>query len=440
MTYLTSSFLPPGHAARYSPERMRDGLEGRRILLGVSGSIAAYKAAELARILMRRGAEVQVVLTAGGARFVAPLTFGALTAKPVITDVFALGAKLESPSMIEHVERAHAIDLLVVAPASANTIARLACGLADDALSAIALATRAPILIAPAMEPGMWQNAATRENVARLVARGTAFVGPEEGELASGRSGVGRMSEPELIADACGRLLSPRDLDGVGVLVTAGPTWEAIDPVRVLSNRSTGAMGMEIARAAALRGGRVTLVLGPTSLPVPSDRGLSVVRVESALEMLAACEAVVDAGGVQVMIAGAAVSDFRPAAPRGSKLKRSAADASTLTLVENPDVLATIASKMRATSSVPVVVVGFAAETENAEAHAREKLAKKKCDVVIANVVGRSVGFGGGETEVLAVFADVSRGVKRFGPAGKAAVAQFVLDQVIEVEEQLGPR
>src|SRR5262245_35343019 len=237
---------------------MRDGLDGRRILLGVSGSIAAYKAAELARILLKRGAEVQVVLTAGGARFVAPLTFGALTGKPVITDVFALGAKLEAPSAIEHVERAHAIDLLVVAPASANTIARLACGLADDALTAIALATRAPILIAPAMEPGMWQNAATRDNVAKLVSRGVAFAGPEDGELASGRSGVGRMSEPELIADACARLLSPRDLDGVGVLVTAGPTWEAIDPVRVLSNRSTGAMGIEIARAAAARGARVT--------------------------------------------------------------------------------------------------------------------------------------------------------------------------------------
>lgn len=411
-------------------------LDGRRILLGVSGSIAAYKAAELARALLKRGADVQVALTDAGARFVSALTFGAITARPVITDVFALGPVLADggSSTIEHVERAHAIDLLVIAPATANTIAKLACGLADDALSAIALATRAPILIAPAMEPGMWENAATRENVARLAARGVTFVGPEEGQLASGRSGVGRMSEPEKIAEAVERSLGPRDLRGVGVLVTAGPTWEPIDPVRVLSNRSTGAMGIEIARAAASRGADVTLVLGPTLLPVPSDRGVRVERVETAADMLAACTAAVERGAVRALIASAAVSDFRPASAKGSKLKRGEAGAGTIELRENADVLATIAGMMRDRPGVAPAIIGFAAETEDAEAHAREKLVKKRCDVVIANVVGATRGFGAGETEVMAVFA--ARASKRFGPAGKAAVAQFVLDQLIEVLEQ----
>lgn len=206
-------------------------LSERRILLGISGSIAAYKAVELLRLLKKRGASVQVVMTKAAAQFVGPLTFGALSGKPVITDVFALGAVLEAPSPIEHVEQAHAIDLLLLAPATANTIARLACGLADDALSSIALATRAPILIAPAMEPGMWENAATLENVAKLRARGARFVGPERGELASGRSGLGRMSEPEVIAAAVEQVFAPGDLAGERVVITAGPTWEAIDPV-----------------------------------------------------------------------------------------------------------------------------------------------------------------------------------------------------------------
>src|SRR5688572_15729875 len=211
-------------------------MEQPRILLGVTGSIAAYKAVELARLMTKRGAEVQVALTRGAREFVTPLTFQSVTSRPVLFDLFALS------DQIEHVERAHEVDLVIVAPASANTIAKLACGLADDPLTATVLATRAPILIAPAMETGMWENAATRENVAKLVARGVGVVGPAEGELASGRSGAGRMVEPEEICEAVFARLTPKDLVGVDVLITAGPTWEPIDPVRVLTNRSTGAM------------------------------------------------------------------------------------------------------------------------------------------------------------------------------------------------------
>ncbi len=407
---------------------MSAALSERRVLLGVSGSIAAYKSVELLRALKKRGAGVQVVMTESATRFVGSLTFGALSGKVVITDVFSLGSVLEAPSPIEHVEQAHGIDLLVIAPATANTIARLACGLADDALVSIALATCAPILIAPAMEPGMWENAATVENVAKLRARGVRFIGPVSGELASGRSGLGRMSEPEEIAEACERILVPGDLRSERFLITAGPTWEAIDPVRVLSNRSTGAMGIEIAQAAAARGAEVTLVLGPTLLPVPEYRSLRVMRIESARQMLAACE--VAAGEATVIIASAAVSDFRPAETKTSKLKRSAAGAKELKLVENPDVLATLAKQANGRA----VIVGFAAETEDVELHARGKLEKKRCDLVIANLVGTNEGFGAKDTSVLAVKKDGPS--ERFGPASKAEVAQFVLDQVAALKKQ----
>ncbi|MCK6552423.1 bifunctional phosphopantothenoylcysteine decarboxylase/phosphopantothenate--cysteine ligase CoaBC, partial [Myxococcota bacterium] len=316
---------------------MTDPLHGARVLLGISGSIAAYKSAELARLLKKRGADVQVVMTEAAQRFITATTLQALTGRPVLTDLWALGASAEASvavprgdadrrSDIEHVEQAHGIDLLLVAPATANTLARIACGLADDVLAAIALATRAPILAAPAMEPGMWEAAATRDNCARLAARGVAFVGPAAGELASGRSGVGRMSEPEEIVEAAARVLAgPGDLGGERVLITAGPTWEAIDPVRILSNRSTGAMGIAIAEAAAERGAEVTLVLGPTMLVPRAVRGLRVVRIESAREMLEAARAAL--AGTTVLVGTAAVSDFRPESPHAQKLKRSAGDA-----------------------------------------------------------------------------------------------------------------
>ncbi len=396
---------------------------GPRVLLGVSGSIAAYKAVEIARLLQKGGAEVEACLTRGALAFVTPLTFEAITRAPVRTEV--LGTE---GGEIAHVEQAHAADLILVAPASANLLARLAAGFADDALTATILATRAPLLLAPAMETGMWDNPATTDNVARLVARGAQILGPGEGALASGRSGRGRMLEPEEIVERAFLALGPRDFAGRAVLVTAGPTWEPLDPVRILSNRSTGAMGIEIAVAAARRGAQVTLVLGPTHLVPPAHPGLKVVRVETALQMLAAGEAALTPESV--VIGTAAVSDFRPAASRPQKLKRSDPAAANLALAENPDVLATLGSKLGAGG----VLVGFAAETEDVEAHALAKLKKKGCQLIIANQVGPAQGFGAGETKVVAL--DAAGGRAPFGPASKTKVAQFVLDQVARVGKQ----
>ncbi len=393
-------------------------MERPRILLGVTGSIAAYKAVEIARLMSKRGAHVQVALTRAAQAFVTPLTFQSITGTPVLSDLFA------ASDQIQHVERAHEVDLVVIAPASANTIAKVACGLADDPITATVLATRAPILIAPAMETGMWENAATRENVARLAARGVELVGPVEGPLASGRSGAGRMIEPEEVVEAAFARLHPKDMVGVDVLITAGPTWEVIDPVRVLTNRSTGSMGIAIARAAKLRGARVTMILGPTHLPPPA---VEVVRVETAQQMLDA--AVARIADQDVLIAAAAVSDYRPLDPRREKLKRSDPAASSLLLVENPDVLTALARRAKKGA----VRVGFAAETADLIPNAREKLKRKGCDLVIANLVGKSRGFGAGETAVVAVDAKTENA---FGPAGKDEVAQFVLDQVVRHLEQ----
>lgn len=396
---------------------------GPRVLLGVSGSIAAYKAVEIARLLQKGGAEVEVCLTRGALAFVTPLTFEAITRAPVRTEVLGTDG-----GEIAHVEQAHAVDLILVAPASANVLARLAAGFADDALTATILATRAPLLLAPAMETGMWENPATTDNVARLVARGAQILGPGEGALASGRSGRGRMLEPAEIVEQVFGALGPRDFAGREVLVTAGPTWEPLDPVRILSNRSTGAMGIEIAVAAARRGGQVTLVLGPTHLVPPSHPGLKVVRVETALQMLAAAEAALRKNSV--VIGTAAVSDFRPAAARPQKLKRSDPAAAQLALAENPDVLATLGTKLGEGG----LLVGFAAETEDVEAHALGKLKKKGCHLIIANQVGSAQGFGPGETKVVAL--DDVGGRAAFGPASKTKVAQFVLDQVARVGKQ----
>lgn len=393
-----------------------------RILLGVSGSIAAYKAVELLRALTKGGASVQVALTRGARAFVQPLTFEAISGRSVLVDVLAVEG-----GEIGHVERAHEVDLLLVAPASANVIARLAHGMADDPVTAIALSTEAPKMFAPAMESGMWNNAATTANVASLESRGWVRVGPGSGALASGRSGVGRMVEPEVIAQSVFSRLGSRDLAGRRFVITAGPTWEPLDPVRVLTNRSTGAMGIAIANAAARRGADVQLVLGPTHLR-PSA-AVTVHAVETAEQMLAAASAIDDA---DVLIATAAVSDFRPRDAKSAKLKRGHAGADVLELAENPDVLATLSAKWRATRP-GLVVVGFAAETEDLVDNARAKLAKKGCDLVIGNVVGADRGFGGGETEVVAVRA---HGETRFGPAPKDAVAEFVLDQVVGVGEQ----
>lgn len=396
---------------------MQDG--SPRVLLGVTGSIAAYKAVELVRLLAKAGVSVQVAMTRGATAFVRPLTFEAVSQNRVLTEVLEHG-----DDGIQHVERAHEIDLVLVAPASANTLARLRAGMADDQLSAIALATRAKKAFAPAMEPGMWRNPATLENVATLESRGWTRIGPDSGALASGRSGEGRMVEPAVLFEHALRLVGPNDLSGRHVLVTAGPTWEPLDPVRILTNRSTGAMGISIAAAAARRGARVTLVLGPTHLSPPNHPLVTTHRVESATEMLAAAER---AAPVDVLIGTAAVSDFRPKSASASKLKREHDGSDRLELVENPDVLKTLAAAWPDT-----LVVGFAAETEDVVDNAKKKLARKGAKLIIGNVVGPDAGFGAGETSVIAVRADSET---PFGPASKPAVADFVLDQVVSLVE-----
>ncbi len=412
---------PPREGEIVAGGSPRAGTGPTSVLLGVTGSIAAYKALEIVRGLRRAGHEVQVVMTPSARRFVAPLSFEALSGRPVMTELWA-----GDDGAIAHVEQGYDHDVAVVAPASAHSLARLAHGLADEILSATLLSSAAPLVLAPAMETRMWRHPATRANVASLIARGARLVGPGSGALASGRSGEGRMAEPEEVLAAVQAALGPHDLAGRRVVITAGPTHERLDPVRVLANRSTGAMGIELARAAARRGARVTLLLGPTHLEPPPE--VETVRIESALDLLAAGEAVID--DADVLIAAAAVSDFRPAEPWDHKLKRSASEARRLELVENPDVLATLAARRRqAPGGDAAVIVGFAAETEDVERHARGKLARKGCDLVIGNLVGPDRGFGPGETSVLAVRAEGPAAV--FGPAPKAAVADFVLDQVL---------
>jgi phosphopantothenoylcysteine decarboxylase / phosphopantothenate---cysteine ligase len=389
-------------------------VQGARIFLGVSGSIAAYKAVQLARLLKQSGAQVQVGLSAGAQRFIQPLTFEAITAAPVLTSLWG-----STQSQIEHVEQAHAVDLVLVAPATANLLARMAAGMADDIVAATCLSTTAAIVVAPAMETGMWNHPATQENLDRLRSRGVGVVDPESGELASGRSGLGRLAELETIVAAVRARLQPPDLAGRRIVITAGPTHERIDPVRILGNRSTGAMGIAFADMAAARGAHVDLVLGPTHLCPPPN--VTSHRVESAQQMLQATDQLVDQA--DVFIAAAAVSDFRPEQSAKQKLKRNQAGAHSIALIENPDILATLAPRIK-----KGVVVGFAAETENLEENAKGKLVKKGCHMVVANHVGPGVGFGERQTEIVLVTKDEDS--ESFGPASKSEVACFVLDRI----------
>lgn len=388
------------------------------VLLGVTGSIAAYKAVEVARRLGAAGCRVQVLMTASAARFVTPTTFEAITGRPVLDDPWA-----RRSGEIAHVERADEAALLLVAPASAHTLARLALGLADDILTATALSTGAPIVVAPAMEHGMWHHPATQAHVRTLESRGVVRVGPATGALASGRSGDGRMAEPAEVAEAALlRLRGPARLAGRRILVTAGPTWEPIDPVRVLSNRSTGAMGIAIADEAARRGAQVDLVLGPTHLaPIPAVRAH---RVETAAEMLASCLERLE--GVDFVVGAAAVSDYRPAAPRDRKLKRGGEDGAVLALEENPDIIATLA----AGAGPSTRVIGFAAETEDLVENARGKLDRKRLHAVVGNQVGVDAGFGPAETRVVLVRPGVEPHWS--APGDKAAMARFIWDQLEE--------
>jgi len=399
----------------------------RTVILGVGGGIAAYKACEIVRLLVKGGADVRVVMTPNATRFVGPLTFQALSGHPVLVDLLDPA----SEASYGHLELARRADLLLVAPATADLIARLRAGMGDDAVTTTALACTCPVLLAPAMNTRMWEGAAVQENLGALRARGFHVVGPSTGELADGDVGEGRLADPPEIAAAVARLLGPRDLAGRRVLVTAGPTREPLDPVRYLSNPSTGRMGFEVARAAARRGAEVLLVSGPTSLRDPD--GVTVVRVGTAEEMAAA---VLGAAEDQdLLVAAAAVADYRPRDPSPSK-KKKADGPETLVLERTRDILATVGERLAGGERSPVLV-GFAAETEDVVGNAREKLRRKRCDLVVANPVGEpGAGFGGDRNRVSIVGPSRVEEVE----GTKAAVADSILDRVVPLLDARRPR
>ena len=390
-------------------------LEGRRIVLGVTGSISAYKAADLASKLRQAGATVEVIMTRAATQFITPLTFQSLTGLPVVVDMFAT-AEPEA-----HVEVARRADALVIAPATADCIANLAHGQTPDMVTLTALATTAPILVAPAMDSQMWEHAATQANVESLRARGMAFIGPASGRLASGRIGAGRLAEPQQVVGALRALLGQRsgDLARRHIVVSAGPTQEPIDPVRYVGNRSTGKMGFAIAEAARDRGARVTLVSGPVALETPF--GVDRVDVSTVAEMLAALQqATADSDAI---IMSAAPADFRPANPADHKLKKEeGAVLMTIELTRNPDILATLPGGG--------VRVGFAAETRNLAAYAQAKLPAKRLHLIVANDVSAAGSGFGTETNQVTIFHDDGRS-EELPLLSKYAVAHAILDRVL---------
>ncbi len=395
------------------------GLDCKRVVLGVSGGIAAYKAADLASKLSQAGALVDVIMTEGARKFVTPLTFAALTHRPVRTDIFEdwLGEDTG------HVGLAHGADVLVVAPATAHTIARLALGLSDDLLGAVYLSTRAPVLIVPAMESGMYTHPATQQHLETLKQRGAVVMTPAEGHLASGASGVGRMPEPaEILAEI--RIVLGREgtLKGRRVVVTAGGTHEAIDPVRFVGNGSSGKMGYAIAEEALYGGAEVTLISGPVALQAPY--GVKVVRVTGAREMEGAVrEAVVD-GRADALVMAAAVADYAPAEVAEQKIKKTG-DTLSLTMTRNPDILGNLAGM-----DLPGLVrVGFAAETQDLVENAREKLRKKKLDMIVANDAVASIGAD--ESAITLITRD--GGMEQLPPAPKGENARVIVGKLVEL-------
>jgi phosphopantothenoylcysteine decarboxylase / phosphopantothenate---cysteine ligase len=398
-------------------------IRGRRILLVIGGGIAAYKSLDLIRRLRERGGAVRVVMTAAAQAFITPLSAGAIAGEHPYTDLF--DAKTEFD--VGHIRLARDTDLVVVAPATADLMAKMAGGHADDLASTVLLATDKPVLIAPAMNPRMWEHPATRRNFDRLVADGVAVVGPNRGEMAEhGEIGVGRMAEPLEIVAAVEALLAPRAkglLAGKHVLVTAGPTHEPIDPVRYIANRSSGKQGYAIAKAAAEAGATVTLVSGPVTLPDPP--GVTVTRVESARDMLAAVEKALPADAA---VFAAAVADWRVAEAGEQKIKKTAGGAPKLALVENPDILATIAQRKMLR---PKLVVGFAAETEHVIENARAKRERKGCDWIVANDVSPATGIMGGDrNSVHLITAD---GVESWPDEAKDEVATDLVARIAKV-------
>ena len=392
-------------------------LKERRVLLGVTGGIAAYKSCILTRLLRQAGAAVQVIMTQGATRFVGEATFAALSGHPVRTDVF------EDPEQVVHVRMAHEADLAVVAPATANVIAKLAFGIADDMLTSTLLEAGCPLVVAPAMHTGMYENEATQANIRELQRRGVEFVGPATGSLAAGDEGLGRMSEPEDILARLEEVLSRgRDLAGRRILVTAGPTHESIDPVRFIGNRSSGKMGYAIAEEARARGADVVLVAGPVSLPDPD--GLRVVRVETAQEMRDAVMA--ELPRIDGVVKAAAVADFRPTEHASRKLKKESG-VPEIHLEPTPDVLRELGERQDRP-----VLVGFAAETDDLEPAGRRKLAEKHLDLIVVNEVGREgTGFGSETNDAMILSATGDDVPMR--PWTKRELAGAILDRVVKL-------
>ncbi len=395
-------------------------MQGKRILLGVTGGIAAYKGADLVRRLRERGAEVQVVMTASARRFVRPLTFQALSGKPVRTGLWDAAAE----AAMGHIELARWAELVLVAPASADFLSRLAVGRADDLLATLCLATEAPIALAPAMNRVMWANPATQANVALLQERGIRMLGPAEGDQACGEVGPGRMLEPNAVADLAEALLTPLGpLSGRRVLITAGPTRERIDPVRFVSNRSSGKMGFAVAQAARAAGAEVVVVTGPVSLPTPA--GVGRIDVESAADMLGAV--LKEVGAADIFISTAAVADYRPAQPPDHKIKKST-ERLAVEMERTVDIIATVAAR-----SQRPFIVGFAAETEAVEQNARAKMLKKNLDMIAGNEVGHDKAFDCADNELVVLW----RGGRReLGRAPKTTLARELVALIAEVFAQ----
>jgi phosphopantothenoylcysteine decarboxylase/phosphopantothenate--cysteine ligase len=392
-------------------------LTNRRILLGISGGIAAYKCAELVRLLSKAGAEVRVIMTSGAMEFITPLTMQALSGNPVHHALL----DPEAEAGMGHIELAKWADLLLIAPASANLISRLAQGMGNDLLTTVCLATDAPICLAPAMNQAMWRDPMTQANMERLQAAhgdNLTVIGPDAGEQACGDVGPGRMMEPEAIATAVADRFDTGLLDGVSVVITAGPTREAIDPVRYISNHSSGKMGYALAAAARDAGARVTLISGPVTIPAP-DR-VQVVHVTSALDMLQAAQSELE--HCQIFIASAAVADYRPASVADQKVKKST-DELNIQLIKNPDIVATVAAH-----EPHPFTVGFAAETQDVEHYARDKLARKNLDLIVANDVSRTdIGFNSDDNAVSVFWPE---GQQRFDTMNKHTLARALIELI----------
>ncbi|ALV26706.1 bifunctional phosphopantothenoylcysteine decarboxylase/phosphopantothenate synthase [Pannonibacter phragmitetus] len=397
---------------------------GKRVLLIIGGGIAAYKSLDLIRRLRERGVKVKVVMTAAAQQFITPLAAGALTAEKVYTDLFDREAEQD----VGHIRLARDTDLIIVAPATADLMAKMAQGLAGDLATTVLLATNRPVLVAPAMNPAMWAHPATQRNVATLKADGIAFIGPESGEMAeSGEAGLGRMAEPLAIAERAlalleaGSTLPARPLAGKHVVITSGPTHEPIDPVRYIANRSSGKQGHAIAAAAAEAGARVTLISGPVTLPDPA--GVTVIPVETAKEMLAAVEAALPA---DVAIMAAAVADWRVAQEGSEKIKKDGSgQPPALALVENPDILSTVG---HLAGNRPRLVVGFAAETQNLIANAQGKLQRKAADWIVANDVSPATGVMGGDANTVRIV--THDGIEDWPTLGKTEVARRLVARI----------